>query len=388
MRKRRHRTRHDVIHFIPPFCPNPDCPDHLVDESKGQTFRFQRRGFKAIRRSPGIIRVFVCMRCGKWFSSSTFFDCYRRRQARIPEAVFRGYCEGQAGRQIARTNKMGLKTVQLLLRRMARQAFLFSLVQLDRLEGKLDTEVIFDGLRTFAGSQWEPGDLNTAIAGESLFWLDVDYVGLRRSGQMTPKQRRIRAEREERLGRPPKGVATEKCRQALRRIAALLPEGRRLVFWSAKDTATARAVHSLEGEIVIEHHTISSKVWRESPHHPLWPVNHEHRLMRHGKKNHSRETLAFSKTAAGMMDRGELYRVWRNNVKGISERDSKKSRLTPAMKLGLTDHPLSADEIFHERLFPERVGVPPELMDHYTGTLRSRPGERASTYRYKSATAA
>ena len=388
MRKQRHRTPYDVINFVPPFCPNPDCPDHLIDESRGETFRFERRGFRHTRRAPGIVRVLLCKRCGKWFSSSTFFDCYRRRQARTPEAVFRGYCEGQAGRQIARTNQLGLKTVQLLLRRMARQAFLYSLQQLEQLRGKLETDVIFDGLRTFAGSQWEPGDLNTPIAGETLFWLDVDYVGLRRSGRMTPKQERIRTEREERLGRPPQGVAEEKCCQALRRLAGLLPAGKRLVLKTDKDQATARAVRSLAGEIAIEHHTISSKVWREDPRHPLWPVNHEHRLMRHGKKNHTRETLAFSKTAAGLMDRAELYRVWRNNVKGISERDPKKSRTTPAMKLGLTDRPLRADEIFHERLFPKRVGVPPELMEHYTGTVKSRPGERASTYRYKSVTAA
>ena len=139
--------------------------------------------------------------------------------------------------------------------------------------------------------------------------------------------------------------------------------------------------------MAIRHETISSKVWRELPGHPLWPVNHEHRLVRHGKKNHTRETIAFSKTAAGLMDRALVYMVWRNNVKGVSERKPELSRVTPAMKLGLEKRPLRLEEIFHRRLFPLRQGMPREFWPHYLGVLRSRPGESAKTYRYKTSSA-
>jgi hypothetical protein len=155
-----------------------------------------------------------------------------------------------------------------------------------------------------------------------------------------------------------------------------------------EETNHAEAVRRLCGEIRIEHATVSSRVDRDLPGHPLWPVNHEHRLGRHGSKNHARETLAFNKTAAGLMDRALVYLVWRNNVKGVSERRPALSRVTPAMRLGLTDRPLRAEEIFHRRLFPARVGLPAELADAYAGTLRSRPGERAGTYRYKTTLAA
>lgn len=381
----RHRTRRDVERLVPTFCPHPECPHHTLRETDAETYRFQRRGLRQIARSPGVVRRFSCKRCGRSFSSSAFFDVYRRRKARISEAVFRGHSEGQAGRQIARTTGESLKTVQQLLRRMARQCLLFHLEQLKGLEGRFDETIVLDGLRTFAGSQWEPGDLNTAVAAESLYWLDVDYVGRRRSGRMTPLQRKKRHEREQRLGRPPREIATKKCRESLRRLARLLPEGTRLRLETDEDTAIAAAVRSLKPSIPIAHGTTSSRVWRETPRHPLWPVNHEHRLVRHGKKNHTRQTLGFSKTAAGLMDRALVHMVWRNNVKGISERTPQGSRTTPAMRLGLTERPLSVEDIFHQRLFPRRVGLPPELEDHYAGTVRSRPGENASTYRYKTA---
>ena len=116
----RHRTYLEVERFRPSFCPYWECPDHRLPE--GAPYRYQCRGLREIARAPGIVRRFLCKTCGRTFSSSVFFDCYRRKRPSIPEAVFRGYCEGQSGRQIARTTGLGLKAVQLLLRWMARQA--------------------------------------------------------------------------------------------------------------------------------------------------------------------------------------------------------------------------------------------------------------------------
>ncbi len=80
--------------------------------------------------------------------------------------------------------------------------------------------------------------------------------------------------------------------------------------------------------------------------------------------------------------------VWRHNLKGVSERTAQGSRTTPAMKQGLIDRSLRPEEILHERLFPRRVGLPEELSEHDSGTLRFRPGEGAGTYRDKTAIAA
>ncbi len=377
----RHKTRQQVLAFVPEHCPYEQCPDHLLRDPSA--YRFLRRGTRRTRRKPGIVRRYTCCRCGRSFSSSSFFELYRRRFHEIPEEVFRGFSEGQSERQIARTNRVGVKTVQWLKRYMGGQALLFHLVQLGRLAGRVDETIGFDGLQTFVLSQWEPGDLQTAAANESGYLLDIDYVGLRRSGRMTPRQLATRAVRERRFGRPPRGVGVRKTRQALERLSALPPPGSPLALAMDEHTGYATAVREVRAQgVAIEVTTVSSHAWRQTAGHPLWRINHEHRLMRHGMKNHTRETLAFSKTTAGLLDRGWTYVVWRNHVKGVSERHGQElSNTTPAMRLGLADAPLDADAIFHRRLFPRRVGLPRELRDHYDGTARSRPREYAGTRR-------
>ena len=186
---------------------------------------------------------------------------------------------------------------------------------------------------------------------------------------MTPRQKEIDAERTKRLGKPARGTCARKCREAFLRLAGLPAEGRSLCILSDEDKPTAHAIRQLSDTLDIRHATVSSKVWRELPGHPLWPVNHEHRLLRH------------------LMDGAIVYMVWRNNRKGVSERKPELSRITPAMKLGLETRPLRAEDIFHRRLFPLRQRMPRELWPHYLGILRSRPGESARTYRYKTSSA-
>lgn len=321
---------------MPGHRPHPECPDHTLWDPTA--YRFRRKGLRQIDRVPGLVRRFQCLRYGRTFSSSAFFDCYRCRHAVIPEAVFLGLCEGQA----------------------ARQALLVHLGLLRRLAGRLRERVGLDGLRTSAGSQWEPGDLNTTVGSESTFVLDVDDVGFRRSGAMTPRQRRLRTLREKRLGRPDPRANEKAVRATLRRVAALLPPGETLLVDSDEEPSYHRAVAAERGAgLAIEQRTINSKVWRQQARHPLWAINHEHRVIRHASKNHGRETIAFSKTAAGLMDRAWIYVLWRNTVKGISERHGKvASETTPAMRLGLTRRRLEAEELFHRRLFPRRVRLP------------------------------
>jgi len=112
MKHQRHRTRREVLRFTPRFCPYPDCPQHTLREGAGVTYRFQRRGTRKIQRAPGIVRRFLCHGCGRTFSSSAFFDGYRRRHALTPAAVFLDTCEGPAGRQISRTTGVSLKIMQ------------------------------------------------------------------------------------------------------------------------------------------------------------------------------------------------------------------------------------------------------------------------------------
>jgi len=81
-----------------------------------------------------------------------------------------------------------------------------------------------------------------------------------------------------------------------------------------------------------------------------------HKLWRHSQAHHRRETIAFGRRSNALLERGALMCVWRNFVKGVSER--KPDPTSPAMRLGLTDRPWRWRDIFARRLFPERLRLP------------------------------
>jgi hypothetical protein len=91
----------------------------------------------------------------------------------------------------------------------------------------------------------------------------------------------------------------------------------------------------------------------------MFAVDLLHGLLRHSLAAHKRETIAFGRRLNAIVERLHLAAVWRNFVKGVSER--RCDRTTPAMRLGLTDEPWSFKRVLSHRLFPDRVrlsGVP------------------------------
>ena len=69
----------------------------------------------------------------------------------------------------------------------------------------------------------------------------------------------------------------------------------------------------------------------------MFPCDSWHALLRHTCAHHRRETIAFGRRLNALVERLYLTTVWRNFLKGRSER--KPDRSTPAMKLGLTRGP-------------------------------------------------
>ena len=65
-----------------------------------------------------------------------------------------------------------------------------------------------------------------------------------------------------------------------------------------------------------------------------------------------RETIAFGRRTNAIVERLFLVAVWRNFVKGVSER--KNDPTTPAMRLGLTDRPRKGERVLGNGLFPDR----------------------------------
>ena len=88
----------------------------------------------------------------------------------------------------------------------------------------------------------------------------------------------------------------------------------------------------------------------------MFPVDLLHKLVRHSVAHHRRETIAFGRRLNALMERFFVTAIWRNFVKGRSER--KPDPKTPAMRLHLTEAPWLWKRVAFQRLFPEREVIP------------------------------
>jgi len=84
----------------------------------------------------------------------------------------------------------------------------------------------------------------------------------------------------------------------------------------------------------------------------MFPADLLHGLLRHSLAAHKRETIAFGRRLNAIVERLFLVAIWRNFVKGVSERRGDPT--TPAMRLGLTDRPWKWERVLGRRLFPDR----------------------------------
>ena len=99
----------------------------------------------------------------------------------------------------------------------------------------------------------------------------------------------------------------------------------------------------------------------------MFAVDLLHKLLRHSQAHHRRETIAFGRRLNAALERGFLFVVWRNLIKGRSER--KPDRSTPAMALKLTDSPWDWSRVLSRRLFPTHLHVPERWLAIYRREL-------------------
>ena len=95
----------------------------------------------------------------------------------------------------------------------------------------------------------------------------------------------------------------------------------------------------------------------------MFAVDLLHKLLRHSQAHHRRETIAFGRRTNAIIERAALMAVWRNFVKGVSER--RNDRTTPAMRLGLAARPWSWRDVLSRRRFPGRISMPEGWMKVY-----------------------
>jgi hypothetical protein len=277
-------------------------------------------------------------------------------------------------RQIGREFGVSPQTVSRHASRLGRQALLF---HARRIGGRAVQEPLgLDSFVSFHWSQYFPTHYHLLAGRSSHFFYGFTECEVRRSGRMTSGQKRRRTTLEEKYGRPdPRAIE--------RAVAPLLEAFRNAE--SPLDVTTdehadyPRAIARLPRG-AISHRTVSSRASRTT-RNPLFAVNLLDLLIRHSSANHKRETIAFSRSRRGAIERLWLFLAWRNYVKSFSE---KSRSATPAQRAGVAERRWTLKQLFRRRLFPEQIELPALWKAHYEGSIPTRvfPATSIPTFRF------
>ncbi len=338
--------------WVPPFCPNPNCKYH---NPLNEGWTFKRAGSFRRQISPKRIQRFTCKQCNRSFSTQTFATDYWLKKPWFLRELMLKTCGCMANRQIARDLEPSPATIDRLVGRLGRHCLLLHWQFTKDLSPP--SELVVDGFESFEWSQYFPIHLNLAVEKGTDFFNYFTDSPLRRKGRMTEPQKKRREFLEKLLGRPdPKAIEKD-----MKELIEVTLKGREsAVVYSDDHPAYKRSIRQIDCDI---RHEITPSTDYRNQHNSLSEVNVLDALIRHSSSNHKRETIAWSKRRQASAERLLIFLVWRNYMKG--RREKERGGPTPAMLKGLTDHPLTADEILAQRIFRSQLDLPPRWAEYY-----------------------
>jgi hypothetical protein len=306
---------------------------------------------------------FRCRTCDRGFSRQSFACSYYLKRPELLQPIAAGLVAGSAHRQIARSVGCAPSTVTRLAARIGRHSLLLQALALGHLP-PLREPAVLDHFETFVYSQDDRLAIATAAGQVSWFVYAVDPAPHRRAGRRSARKRAP-------TGPLPQAIPGSYVRSTGRVIRLLrqIARGRELRLVSDDHPAYASTA-------AVEGAGVRHLVYPNPPRGPgvdpaparerdraMFAVDLLHKIWRHSQAHHRRETIAFGRRSNALLERATLFAVWRNFVKGVSER--KNDPTTPAMKLGLLNRPLRWAEVFARRLFPGRIDLPEGWMRVY-----------------------
>ena len=353
--------------FRPPFCPNPNCPYH---RQLTPGWRYKRAGFYHRQLRPHRIQRFTCRHCRRSFSSQTFSTTYWQKRPDIDPQLLTKTTGCMSNRQIARDLGVCPETVNRHLARLGRHCLLFHTRMMRTAKPVRDLAI--DGLVTFELSQHLPFHHHLAVEKGTDFFVYFTDSELRRSGTMTPAQKRRRDELERRYGRPDPQAVRKDVRELLEVVIGGQSDVR---IHSDEHRSYPAAMRGLATRI---RHEVTSGRAHRGAKNPLWEINLLDLVIRHSSANHKRETIAWSKRRQGSAERLAVLLVWRNYMQG--RREKSRSSPTPAMARGMVDRRLTAEDILAERLFASRIALPDRWGLYYARKVRTRGRTQQRTH--------
>jgi hypothetical protein len=318
-------------------------------------------GYYRRRAQPRRIRRFRCLHCGVTFSSQTFSTTYWLKKPDIVARLMTKVVGGMCNSQIAADMAVAPATIDRQIYRLGRHCQLFHLQKM-KARPRF-RELVIDSFVTFEHSQYHPYHLHLAVDRDSAFIPYFTDSEVRRSGRMTPQQKRKRQILEETRGRPDPQAVRKDVAELLKVVTANVAE---VIIHSDEHRAYPRAMRVVPCRIL--HIVTSSKAHRDRWNR-LYEMNLLDLLIRHAEAEHKRETIAYSKRRNCGIWRLMIFLVWKNYVRPKRVR---RCAQTPAMLIGLCGRRLTVQEILARRLHWARVGLEGRWRQYYWGEVETR----------------
>jgi hypothetical protein len=265
------------------------------------------------------VRRYQCRLCGRQFSSQTFsIDYYAKRRVdyRRLEQELASSCGIRA---LGRLLRVGRKTVENKLMRLARQA-LAAQTAFNRTIDPCE-DLVADGFQSFWVSQYFPNNLHLLVGAHSQWAYAWNGLTLRRGGRMSEEQKRRRQALERRWDR-----GHERTHHSFAELidygctilnrAVAVP----LTLRTDEHPAYPRALRAngswrrLADAGRVAHRRYSSELPRTRGN-PLFAVNYLDRELRKDLAEHVRESTRFARAAHTSMERLSVYLVHHNTEK-------------------------------------------------------------------------
>jgi len=265
-------------------------------------------------------------------------------------------------------------TVARLSRRVGSQCLLVHEASLRSLPA-ITEPIVSDHFETFAGMQENALGVATPVGARSWFVYALEPAWHRQSTASARRRPRVA---------PSPGAIERSVTRMLDRLLEKVVDGQELNLISDQDPNHARAVGRHSRRRCIRH-----RAYRNPPNRrvdqprdaattardlAMFPVDLLHTLTRTWLSDHHRQTIAFAKRGEAVLERLAVLAVLRNLIQRSSER--RNDKVTPAMRLGVTDRPLGWIDVLAERRFPTRTRLSRSAARVFTRTMRDPRGIR------------
>lgn len=294
------------------FCPHKECRYHHTAPDSGW---YVASGFYTTK-CFGRVPRYRCRACGRFFSRQTFsLDYYAKKRLSFSSLEIL-VSSSMSIRALSRFFQVSCGTIQNRIDRLSRQAIAVH-HQLRTLRTQHEA-ICIDGFVSFDRSQYFPNNITLAVTADSQFIVALSHATLRRSGRMTPAQKRTRA-RLDACYHFERHALERSFSELLDRLARehrlSPPTPLILITDEKKEYRRALSAHSAfrthDAAPWLIHQTVSSLLPRTRDN-PLFASNYTDRELRKDQAAHRRETVCVARNVANMLNRLCVYILWHN----------------------------------------------------------------------------